>query len=207
MSESDSNEPGTSRTPTPKPIAPRPKRKQQLTPTDELIQLTGQHLKSLRPNDEFEAYGKYVAHKLRSLKGMQAVFARKLINDVIFQGEIEELDKDFKVTKIQCQTSLIRNDFQGLCPQQNSPYHHQSYDPQVYYPQQQNSRPSNNILQLKTMPLNPQTIGCDQMRTQYTSNQQLEPQLAVSKQTTNLQTEPKKTVDNNVSTYFSNFTV
>ncbi|KAK8393310.1 hypothetical protein O3P69_013379 [Scylla paramamosain] len=68
LSESDSNEPGTSRTPTPKPIAPRPKRKQQLTLTDELIQLTGQHLKSLRPDDEFEAYGKYIAHKLRSLK-------------------------------------------------------------------------------------------------------------------------------------------
>lgn len=61
----------------------------------------GATFKFLRFDDEFDAYGKYIAHKLRSLTGMQAVFARKLINDVIFQGEIEELDKDFKVTNLK----------------------------------------------------------------------------------------------------------
>ena len=62
-------------------IVPRPKRKKNVAPADEVLQLAGEHLKSLRPEDEFEAYGKYVAHKLRSLKGKQSIFARKLMNN------------------------------------------------------------------------------------------------------------------------------
>ena len=106
---SDSNGPCTSRTITAKPTAPRQKRKQQLTSTDELMQLTGKHLKSIRPDDEYETYGKYIAHKLRSLKGRQAIFARRLISDVIYHGEIEELDKDFKVMKYPSLTSFSGN--------------------------------------------------------------------------------------------------
>lgn len=73
------------------------KRKKIQSPTDEVLQLAGQKLKALGPDDEFEAYGKYISHKLRSLKGNQSIFARKLINDVIFEGEMEALTKDFKV--------------------------------------------------------------------------------------------------------------
>jgi len=87
----------TLRSVTPSTIGPYPKRKKKLTPTDEVMQLAGQQLKAISPDDEFEAYGKYIAHKLRSLKGNQAVYARKLINDVIFEGELEALTKDFKV--------------------------------------------------------------------------------------------------------------
>ena len=107
LSASDSYEPSTSQTPTPKPTEARPKRKQKMTAAEELMQLTGQHLKSLRTEDEYEAYGKYVAHKLRSLRGNQAVFARKLINDVIYHGEIEELDKNFEIKKNISQLSTL----------------------------------------------------------------------------------------------------
>uniref|UniRef100_A0A6P7H9W0 Uncharacterized protein LOC114346058 n=1 Tax=Diabrotica virgifera virgifera TaxID=50390 RepID=A0A6P7H9W0_DIAVI len=72
-----------------------------LSSADEVIELAGERLKNIHPDDEFEAYGKYVAHKLRSLKRTQAIFARKLINDVIFEGELETLSKDYKVMNSQ----------------------------------------------------------------------------------------------------------
>lgn len=81
----------TSRSTTPASSVPLLKRKKNLTPTDEVIQLAGQQLKAIRPDDEFDAYGKYIAHKLRSLEGNQSVFARKLMNDVIFEGELGTL--------------------------------------------------------------------------------------------------------------------
>lgn len=86
----------TSRRVTPSPIGPQPKRKKKLTPTDEVMQLAGQQRKAIRPDDEFEDYRKYIAHKLRSLKGNQAVYARKLINDVIFEGELRHSLKILK---------------------------------------------------------------------------------------------------------------
>jgi hypothetical protein len=42
-------------------------------------------------------YGRHIAHKLRGLKGKQNVFAQKLINDVLFEEEMEALTEDFKV--------------------------------------------------------------------------------------------------------------
>ncbi|XP_050499722.1 uncharacterized protein LOC126883079 [Diabrotica virgifera virgifera] len=77
------------------------KKKKMLSSADEVIELAGERLKNIHPDDEFEAYGKYVAHKLRSLKRTQAIFARKLINDVIFEGELETLSKDYKVMNSQ----------------------------------------------------------------------------------------------------------
>lgn len=81
------------------------------------MQLAGQQLKAIRPDDEFEAYGKYIAHKLRSLKGNQAVYARKLINDVIFEGELEALTKDFKVMNSQPHHTFENNDLLQFNPQ------------------------------------------------------------------------------------------
>lgn len=69
LSTSGDDGPSTSRSETPAPRVPRPKRHKNLTSTDEVIQLAGQHLKGIRSDDEFDAYGKYIAHKLRSLKG------------------------------------------------------------------------------------------------------------------------------------------
>lgn len=139
------------------PMLTRPKRRKNLTPTDEMIHLAGEQLKGLRPEDEFEAFGKYIAHKLRSLKGNQSIFARKLINDVIFEGELEALTKDFKV--MEPHRSLGNNDYvqfhpQSYLPQPHPPpyisqiLNHQLSHSHIPYPQQ-NSHPSssNNVLQ------------------------------------------------------------
>lgn len=201
----------TSRSVTPSPVVLRPKRKKNLTPTDEVIQLAGQQLKALRPEDEFEAYGKYIAHKLRSLKGNQAVFARKLINDVIFEGELEALTKDFKVMNSHPHRSF--ENYQQFNPQQPYPYHQFSY-PQVPYPQQHNPRPSNNVQRLNTILPNSQTNKLEQPNSQQLDAQQPESQQQNSQQSTytnNMSSSsninPNQSMDNNVSTYFSNFSV
>lgn len=66
-------------------------------PTTEVLRLAGEKLKSIHPDDEFDAYGKYIAHKLRDLRGNQQIFARKLINDVIFEAELQVLTKDCEI--------------------------------------------------------------------------------------------------------------
>ncbi|KAG8316695.1 hypothetical protein J6590_044483 [Homalodisca vitripennis] len=136
----------SSRSVTPAPNVPRQKRKKNLTTTDEVLQLAGQQLKAIRPDDEFDAFGKYIAHKLRSLKGNQSVFARKLMNDVIYEGELETLTKDYKV---MISPSQQFNPQQLYPPLPNQPYFPQQSDQIFYsqmpYPQHHSSRPSNNI--------------------------------------------------------------
>ncbi|KAL5246331.1 hypothetical protein ACI65C_013739 [Semiaphis heraclei] len=134
----------TSRSVTPSTIGPQPKRKKKLTPTDEVMQLAGQQLKAIRPDDEFEAYGKYIAHKLRSLKGNQAVYARKLINDVIFEGELEALTKDFKVMNSQPHHTFETNDLLQFNPQ----LYHPTYLPRIFEHQLSTSQHLSNM----TMP-------------------------------------------------------
>lgn len=51
----------------------------------------------MNSEDEFQVFGKYIAHKLHGLKSNQQIIARKLINDIIFEVELESLTKDFKV--------------------------------------------------------------------------------------------------------------
>lgn len=235
----------TSQSVTPSPIILRPKRKKNLTPADEVIKLAGEQLRNIRPDDEFEAYGKYVAHKLRSLKGSQAIFARKLINDVIFEGELEALTKDFKVMNSQPHHSFESRDSQQFNPQMYnlqpypSPYippipEHQLSHSQVPYPLQHNSRSSsssNNILQLTnpttfSQTLNytaPQVSSITAVTNAPTNNPEQrysgpvnthpsESQLADSQDLTNskfksssVNINSSQSMDNNVSTFFSNF--
>mgnify|MGYP000603756440 CR=1 FL=1 len=120
-----------------------------MTPADEVIHLAGEQLKGLRPDDEFEAFGKYIAHKLRSFIGNQSVFARKLINDVIFEGELEALTKDFKVMDSQPHR-LLGNDYVQFHP---PPFisqikNHQLSHSHVPYSQHlSHTSSSNNVLQ------------------------------------------------------------
>lgn len=114
------------------------KRKKNQSPTKEVLMLAGEKLKAIHSDDEFEVFGKYIAHKLRVLKGNQQIFARKLINDVIYEGELESLTKDFKVMNCGNSASL---DNQFARPQN---FHHGQYATPSYgtfgfpqsYPQQ-----------------------------------------------------------------------
>lgn len=115
------------------------KRKKNHSPTKEILTLAGEKLKAMSSDDEFQVFGKYVAHKLRGLKGNQQIFARKLINDVIYEGELESLTKDFKVMNCAASVSFTNN--QPARPQNyyyNDPpnAHFSGYGFPQSYPQQ-----------------------------------------------------------------------
>lgn len=194
-------------------IASRPKRKKNVNPADDMIQLAGARLKEIRPDDEFDAYGKYVAYKLRSLKGQQSVFARKLINDVIFEGELETLTRDFKLMNMQSHQS---NDYQQFnphqyprqqypqqYPQQHYPSSHISQVPDHQsshsqaYPQQYNPRSSSNSSQT----LHSETLihanNSEQSNSQQSNTQQPESQHSVI--------NVNEAKNNNISKFFSHF--
>ncbi|KAB7505045.1 hypothetical protein Anas_13418 [Armadillidium nasatum] len=61
------------------------------------LELVGERLKSFKSEDCFDVFGKHIAHKLRRLKDHQNILAQKLINDVLFEAEMEALTNDFKV--------------------------------------------------------------------------------------------------------------
>lgn len=65
--------------------------------TTEVLQLAEEKLKEIKDEDAFDVFGKHIAFKLRSLTERQNMFAQKLINDVIFEAQMETLTKDFKI--------------------------------------------------------------------------------------------------------------
>lgn len=209
----------TSRSVTPSLIAPQTKWKKKLTPTDEVMRLAGEQLKAIRPDDEFEAYGKYIAHKLRSLKGKQAVFARKLINDVIFEGELEVL---------QPHHSFETSDMLQFNPQ----LYHPTYIPRIFEhqlpnPQQLSNMAIPNPQHLYNMPIpnhqhlsnttspnsrinKPEQANFEQPNIQQPESQQSEIQphsysnyMPSSSKTSS--TDLNQSMENNVSSFFSKF--
>ncbi|XP_041781512.1 uncharacterized protein LOC121598558 [Anopheles merus] len=49
------------------------------------------------PEDQFDVYGKLIAHKLRSFNRLQATFSQRLINEVLFEGEMGFLNRNCKI--------------------------------------------------------------------------------------------------------------
>ncbi|XP_040166940.1 uncharacterized protein LOC120902329 [Anopheles arabiensis] len=49
------------------------------------------------PEDQFDVYGKLIAHKLRSFNRLQATFSQRLINEVLFEGEMGYLNRNCKI--------------------------------------------------------------------------------------------------------------
>ncbi|XP_053679045.1 uncharacterized protein LOC128729566 [Anopheles nili] len=55
------------------------------------------HSTSVTGEDQFDVYGKLVAHKLRSFDKLQATFSQRLINEILFEGEMGVLNRNYKV--------------------------------------------------------------------------------------------------------------
>lgn len=53
--------------------------------------------KQIEREDMFDVIGKNFAYKLRSMKPQQRIIAEKLIGDVLFFGQLENLTLDFNV--------------------------------------------------------------------------------------------------------------
>lgn len=67
------------------------------TNTLDLMNKVGKKLENLNPKDSFNIFGEHVANKLRTLTVEQNIFAQKLINDVLFEGEMESLTRNFRI--------------------------------------------------------------------------------------------------------------
>ncbi|GFS02800.1 hypothetical protein ElyMa_004616800 [Elysia marginata] len=67
--------------------------KRKAVDDDELLEFARESLDliSSRPEDQFDTYGRTLAHKLRSLPHQQRLLAEKLCNDVLFQAELGNL--------------------------------------------------------------------------------------------------------------------
>ncbi|KAK3887126.1 hypothetical protein Pcinc_008716 [Petrolisthes cinctipes] len=85
--ELDEEEPSTSGCgPT---IAPKKRKGDTEARRNELLELACEHLKN--DEDEIDALGKTWAQEFRKLSDEQQIFARKAINDILFEGRLETL--------------------------------------------------------------------------------------------------------------------
>lgn len=50
-----------------------------------------------RHEDQYDVFGKHVAHRLRDMNPNQVKYAQKLISDVLFEGAMESLNRSCKI--------------------------------------------------------------------------------------------------------------
>lgn len=51
-----------------------------------------------QPEDNFSMFGKIVAHKVRNMEPQQAMFAEKIISDILFEGQMKQLKYPYFTT-------------------------------------------------------------------------------------------------------------
>lgn len=76
------------------------KKKRSVDPTDALLTTINEQLQaksSLPQRDRFTIFGEQVAIKLRSVSDNQRIMAEKLINDVLFEAELANLNRNCKL--------------------------------------------------------------------------------------------------------------
>lgn len=108
----------TIQTPSPSETSKPPSfsRKRKEDSTNQMFRLITHRLSA--KEDEFDIFGKNVAVNLRTMTNTQKILAQKLINDVIFYGQIEQLsiNSQVRVQPVSTNMSLL----QGL----NDSYNH-----------------------------------------------------------------------------------
>ena len=75
----------------------RKKKRESKNSKSEVMTLIGERLAGTRQQDNFDTFGKHVANKLRAFPRDMRVYAEKLINDVLFEGELGTLNRESKV--------------------------------------------------------------------------------------------------------------
>lgn len=122
----------TDRSHTPLPYFRPPTSKRKLNTIDQMttdaLQIVGKKLTSMKEDDTYDIFGKYIADRLRKINPEQYTFAQKLIGDVIFEAEMDSLNRYCKITgnndlgnqnyqqgqRYRPQTSNFYNDQRGL---------------------------------------------------------------------------------------------
>lgn len=96
--ESGDDESACSQIESPAPKSKR--RRKELSRSDKVLDMVAESLQSslnAKPS-EHEQFGKYVSHELISLTPKQVTIAKKLINDVIYEGKMENLNINSKIS-------------------------------------------------------------------------------------------------------------
>lgn len=104
-------------------------------------------LESITNDDLFDRYGKHIADRLRQISPNQIKFVQKLIGDVLFEGEMESLNRNCKVVdmgqkEFHSRPSIpIQHTFpprfeQNQFSQFNVPQSFQYQQPQTEFPRQ-----------------------------------------------------------------------
>lgn len=94
----DSPPPSTSKrlkTNSPQKTANQPPEQSYNEPIKEILSYIAQRIDNNR--DEFDIFGKNVALELRKMTDQQRIIAKKLMNDVIFHGQLEHLTVDTQI--------------------------------------------------------------------------------------------------------------
>lgn len=61
---------------------------------DDTISSIGKRLNETRKEDNHDAFGRNIAHKLRNVRNDQRIFLEKIINDAVFEAELGNLNRN-----------------------------------------------------------------------------------------------------------------
>lgn len=117
---------------------------------DQTLETIGNKISEIKADDKYDAFGKNVAHKLRSLPTSQRLFAEKIINDALFEAEMGNLNR-------QCFLHLPTQSFptypsQKFQPLSSQVHNFQAREPFILQP------PTQTILH-KTQPSTQQDLN------------------------------------------------
>lgn len=122
-------------------------RKRQARSTDDklmdIMTKAEKQLESINADDSFDRYGKHIADRLRQVSPQQIKFVQKLIGDVLFEAEMESLNKNFRIVdvgenkEIHFRSPTSHYEKQPTYPPPYKPFQYRQHDvPQPCLPQQ-----------------------------------------------------------------------
>lgn len=82
--------------------------------TLETMKVVGEIIESVKGDDPFDIFGKHVADRLRAVKQNQVKFAQKLISDVLFEADMESLNRFSKLSGTFDQTPQYSSQPTGI---------------------------------------------------------------------------------------------
>lgn len=111
-------------------------RKRQARTTNEKVEdvLTKaeKRLESITADDSFDRYGKHIADRIRQISSNQIKFVQKLIDDVLFEGEMESLNRNCKIVDMGEKEAYSRSFIQHTYPPRFEQYQYSQYVPRSF---------------------------------------------------------------------------